>query len=197
MSKEDVRDVEATEGKGRPAGDGKDRLDGSRDGDGKYGDGKGTPPPTPSKPRTICGVPLIPQPHGGALLAGGKPGNPGGGRIADKVRLDATKGLEPEVSRIAGLLSTMVGRAESELGEGGSLDKALATMREIGRIANTLTSIGPGTKVTTSVSRLEFIDAAVRAFQSVARYAQANGIDFPPELEVKFHDALPAELESA
>ena len=29
---------------------------------------------------------LIPQPHGGALLAGGKPGNKGGGRPRDEIR---------------------------------------------------------------------------------------------------------------
>jgi hypothetical protein len=31
------------------------------------------------------GPPLIPQPHGGALLAGGQPGNRGGGRISERL----------------------------------------------------------------------------------------------------------------
>jgi hypothetical protein len=34
---------------------------------------------------------LVPQPHGGALLTGGKPGNKGGGRPADKVRAKLVK----------------------------------------------------------------------------------------------------------
>ncbi len=31
-------------------------------------------------------VELVPQPHGGALLAGGKPGNKGGGRTPSEIR---------------------------------------------------------------------------------------------------------------
>ena len=124
--------------------------------------------------------------NGNLCLTPGNPGNPGGGRIADKVRLDATKGLENEVARIAGLLQTMVSRAESEFKPDGSLNNGLATMREIGRIANTLTSIGPGTKVTNVVERDGYHDAADRA------YTRHDGskLDFLLKLKEEL-DAIP------
>lgn len=39
----------------------------------------------------------IPQPHGGALLSGGKPGNKGGGRTAEYVKQRAAEILEDPV----------------------------------------------------------------------------------------------------
>jgi len=51
---------------------------------------------------------LIPQPHGGALLSGGVPGNKGGGRIADEVRGLARGGFADNLPRAIAIASGMV-----------------------------------------------------------------------------------------
>lgn len=102
----------------------------------------------------------------GGLLNVGNPGNSGGsGRPAEKVRLDATKGLEENVANIAALLTTLVARAGQELSDSGNLNQGLATMREISRVANTLTGIGPGTKVTNVVEQAEWIGRTREAME--------------------------------
>lgn len=141
----------------------------------------GTPYVTNGKERRILA-------NGGLLKCDGNPGNSGGGRIAEKVRLDATQGLQKEVSRIAGLLTTMVDRAGKELGESGSLDKGLATMREIGRIANTLTSIGPGTKVTNVVEKGEYHDRAAAAFDQWQEEGSGTRLRFLELLKEALND---------
>jgi len=59
----------------------------------------------------------IPQPHGGALLPGGVPGNKGGtGRPRDKVRLAALKGAARAVPRLEDILTRPDARPSEVIG---------------------------------------------------------------------------------
>ena len=123
------------------------------------GAGKGSPALTVPNQRKN-NVPTMPGLNGGTLNAGGTPGNKGGsGRPADKVRRDATESLENHVSRIGTLMGQTVGLAESEIakGSGMSVNSLTALLNQVAKLANTLTSIGPGTKVTNVLEAGEWI----------------------------------------
>lgn len=122
---------------------------------------KGSPIVTNGKERKIIGL-------NGGLLNYGNPGNSGGsGRPSERIRLKATQSLDSQIEPIGKLLETVVAKA-NEAFESGRNDQALACIREISRVANTLTSIGPGTKVTNVVEREEWLDHAAQAFDKVA-----------------------------
>ena len=113
-------------------------------------------------------VPTMPGRNGGTLNAGGTPGNAGGsGRPAEKVRRDATESLERFVGRIGNLMGSTVELAESELAEGTvNVNRLTALLNQVSKMAATLTSIGPGTKVTNVVEREGYHDAASRAYDA-------------------------------
>lgn len=57
---------------------------------------------------------LVPQPHGGALRKGGKPGNAGGGRPSNEARRKAGEVLSAVMDRYAEMVT---GRVEVEIAE--------------------------------------------------------------------------------
>lgn len=119
----------------------------------------GSPIPTGPKPRKN---PNYPNLNVGGTNRGGT------GRPSERLRLVATKSLEEQIEPIGALLRGLVERADAAFARESTsgLHDGLACIREIGRLANTLTSIGPGTKVTNVVEREGFFDSAKRAYES-------------------------------
>jgi len=56
--------------------------------------------------RRAASVELVPQAHGGSLLAGGKPGNRGGGRLRSEVRAAALEGADVGVGRLRKIVTS-------------------------------------------------------------------------------------------
>ena len=104
-------------------------------------------------------VPARPGLNGGLLATGGNKGmpNPNAGRPAEKVRRDATDSLAEHVGKLGSMLGKTLAAAESAL-DSGKLHDAMAMLNQASRAASTLTSIGPGTKVTNVVEAPELFD---------------------------------------
>lgn len=68
-------------------------------------------------------TPLVPQPHGGALLSGGKPGNKGGGRKPDWFRTAARDLIEQYnlLPRLAAIGAGMIGEIHQAKDAAGNL----------------------------------------------------------------------------
>lgn len=77
-------------------------------------------------------VKLIPQPHGGALAAGGIPGNPGGGRPRSEVRAAALEGAAEAIPKLRAMIETGDARPEVIVQAADKLLKyGLGTVHEI------------------------------------------------------------------
>ena len=119
--------------------------------------GNGSPILTDGYSRRILG-------QSGNLLNIGNPGpHPGAGRPPERIRRDATESLEEHVGSMGIALGQVTARALVEL-EKGNVGNAAALLGQSSRIASTLASIGPGTKVTNVVEREGYHDAASRAY---------------------------------
>ena len=66
--------------------------------------------------------------------------------------------LDSQIGEIGKLLELVVSRAKAELQSDGSVHTALAALNQVSKLANTLTSIGPGTKVTNVVEAPELFE---------------------------------------
>ncbi len=80
---------------------------------------------------------LIPQPHGGALLPGGKPGNRGGGNIKSRAREAAAEGGYTAIKMLGKVLRSI----DAEI-EAGVIDKRL--VNELSRALEALGKYGLG-----------------------------------------------------
>jgi hypothetical protein len=120
---------------------------------------KGPTPPTALNYGGIM-VPVRPGLNGGLLITG-NPGHDGSnaGRTPDRLRRKATDALEGQIEEIGSLLTQVVTRAKLELEESGNVHTGLAALNQVAKLAATLTSIGPGTKVTNVVERPEWVQA--------------------------------------
>ena len=152
------------------------------------GVGMGSSPDTlPSFRETT--VPTMPGRNGGTLKVG-NPGHNGAGtgRPADKVRKEATESLEQFIGRIGALMGSTVGLCESEIAKGEklSVNSLAALLNQVSKLAATLTSIGPGTKVTNVVEREGYHDAAHRAYTA----HDGTLLDFLQKLKVEL-DGIP------
>lgn len=121
---------------------------------------KGSPGPTLVNSRGIT-VPAIPGRNGGLLAPANRLGdtNPNAGRTPDRLRRKATDALEGQIEEIGSLLTQVVTRAKLELEGSGNVHTGLAALNQVAKLAATLTSIGPGTKVTNVVERPEWVQA--------------------------------------
>ena len=115
--------------------------------------------PYARKPGTGQGV-------NGNLRAGGKPGNKGGGRPSERVRIKATEASEKSVARLGRVLDTLTKRSEAELSD-GTLARALSIIRESTKLFTALSNLGIGTKVETTLGSTEFIDVVARVLNEV------------------------------
>ena len=145
------------------------------------GPGNGSPVPTVVNSRGIT-VPAIPGRNGGLLAPGNRIGdtNPNAGRPAEKVRRDATDSLAEHVGKLGTMLGKTLAAAETALDSGKTHD-AMALLNQASRAASTLTSIGPGTKVTNVVEREGYHDAAHRAYTA----HDGTLLDFLQKLKVE------------
>ena len=145
-------------------------------GAGKGGDGIG--PAEGSPTATLPYQRKINDKNGNPNLnGGGTPGNAGGtGRPAERVRLKATLSLDSQIGEIGKLLELVVSRAKAELQSDGSVHTALAALNQVSKLANTLTSIGKGKKVTKVVERPEWVGWTREAMEDAG---------IPPELVIE------------
>ena len=150
------------------------------------GPGKGSSPATVTNSRGIV-VPARPGLNGGLLATGGNLGmtNPNAGRTPERLRRAATDALEGQIDDISSLLGLIVKRATKELGPDGSLSNATSVLSQVSKLAATLTSIGPGTKVTNVVESPELLEVFSSSLES-------EGLS--PEVQVRILERVKSHL---
>ena len=149
MSTKELPTEQGTANPGLVGGDGPDK-------DGQ-GAGEGSPPATPDKPRKNIGAQGLP------VLNVGNPGNKGGGRRPDAIRVVCTEAVEELAPLIRASTIKQAGIANSAT---STPDQAARAHAEAVRGFKGLVEAGPGTKVTNVVEREGYHDAASRAYDA-------------------------------
>ena len=111
----------------------------------------------------------------GNLRAGGKPGNKGGYRHKEQVRIKASAATAQTVDKLSKVLKAMLTEIEREQAikdaEGrqakGNSKRVLDLIRESTKLWTALGNLGIGTKVETTLGSTEFIDVVARVLNDV------------------------------
>lgn len=156
--------------------------------------GDGTPPLTATNLRHSSGIALIPQSHGGALLAGGVPGHEGGGGRPKKLTRESLTDAAGKASEgYLKLRDDWLRKAQKYL-DADKLEAADKCQKAADRIQEGYLRYGIGAKVTYTIEKPEWIR---KTLDSLRWACEAEGLDQEQTARIsqKANDRLTESLE--